>query len=108
MYMPRCGATADSQLRGKLCCSKEGTSQFLPAACSLFRLQSVVGCMLWTIFAMTIFAMLVQYCSCDLLSCPGREINFCTGHTLPINLQRWQVGNRASQSTQPPAAWHHR
>jgi hypothetical protein len=70
------GTTAASQLCRKLCCSKEGTSQFWPAACSLFPLQSVVVCMLWTIFAMS-----VQYCSCDLLSCPGREINFCTGDT---------------------------
>jgi hypothetical protein len=32
---------------------------------------------------MTILGMLVElpFCSCDLLSCPGREINFCTGQT---------------------------
>jgi len=32
---------ADSQLCGKLCCSKEGSSQFWPAACSLFRVCRV-------------------------------------------------------------------
>jgi hypothetical protein len=69
--------------------------------------------MLWTIFAMTIFAMtifamLVQYCSFDLLSCPGREINFCTGQTFQVDLQRLQAGNLASQSTKPAAAEQYR
>jgi hypothetical protein len=41
----------------------------------------VVVRILWMNFAMTIFVMLAQYCSCDPLLRPGREINFSTGQT---------------------------